>query len=697
MFYEQAPEMQGFEIVDTIPKLKKLGLALMSLEELCFDFETNTLRVYGLNENLIVVGLAISWGNSHNYYIPLGHRRYEDCLRNIDYDDFMKYIAPAFEREDVRLIGHNLKFDMHILVRLGIEIKTKDLFDIMVALWLCDENDEKSLKSHAMKKLNIKATKFKEVVNDVPAFIKKEFGLKSQNKASFDLVLIDEGAPYALADAFNTWKLYSGVLEHLENEGMSKIMFKVYVPLINTLFKMEERGMCIDFDKLEVMQDNIKKDLQALEYEMIEIAGVEFSPSSGQQKYELLFGYRKQDKKDKSGKLKKAKVNEEIIKHSFNFKPISMTDGGVPSVDGDTLLTLSRMTFKDKRKQEGVHLAKLLLEYSRLSKLDNSFIGGLKEKTYDDGKVHPSINIVGTDSGRYSCNDPNLQQLPRPNENNKEYQVRDLYIGDLDSSGNRKKIISFDFENLEMKVLCHFSEDENLMEMFSKKLDTHGATAVNMFELECEAGEVKKQYPNLRQAAKTINFLLMYGGSAFTLNEKLKNDPDSPIDLGEKHYLDLYKVKSGKDVAQYYIDKYFSSYSGVAEFIRHQKKFAHRKGYVQTLLGRKRRLHNINSNDYKIAAYEERLSVNACIQGSAGDIAMSAQNRIDLDQRFEEMECYMLMQIHDEILFECPEEYVEEAVPIIKHYMEHPFGDKVELNLPFTVDYGTGWSYQEAK
>ena len=189
----------------------------------------------------------------------------------------------------------------------------------------------------------------------------------------------------------------------------------------------------------------------------------------------------------------------------------------------------------------------------------------------------------------------------------------------------------------------------------------------------------------------------MYGGGAFTLYENLKNDADSPMDLGDKHYLEQYRVRKGVDVAQIYIDKYFENYSGVATFIRNQKKFAHRNGYVNTLLGRKRRLHNINSSDYKIQSYEERLSVNATIQGTAGDIAMSAQNRIAKDVRLTEMECFMLMQIHDEILFECPEEHVEEAWPIIKHHMEHPFGDKVELNLPMEVEYGVGDTYQECK
>jgi len=261
----------------------------------------------------------------------------------------------------------------------------------------------------------------------------------------------------------------------------------------------------------------------------------------------------------------------------------------------------------------------------------------------------------------------------------------------------RKKIVALDFSNLEMRVLAHFSEDKNLLKMFAEGADTHGSTAVNMFELKCSAEEVKKLYPHLRQAAKVINFLLMYGGGAFSLYNSLKDDRYNPIDLGDKSYLETYHVKTGEDVAQIYIDKYFATYSGVAKFIKNQKRYAHRHGHVFTLLKRKRRLPDINSNDFKQVAYCERLAVNSAVQGSAADITMSAQNRVADDKWFEEHGIYMLIQVHDELVFECPEVYVEEAIKRIKHYMEHPFGDNVELNLPLRVDAGAGDSYQRAK
>lgn len=234
--------------------------------------------------------------------------------------------------------------------------------------------------------------------------------------------------------------------------------------------------------------------------------------------------------------------------------------------------------------------------------------------------------------------------------------------------------------------------------MFANDDDAHGSTAVNMFNLDCTPVEAKKKYPHLRQAAKTINFMLMYGGGASTLYENLKNDHFSPLDLGDKEYLKLYGCRNGVEVAQKFIDKYFESYSGVAKFITSQKRYAHRNKCVYTILGRKRRLPDINSVDKKISSYCERLSVNSAIQGTAGDITINAQIKVDADERLKEMCCNMIIQVHDELVFECPEEYVDEAIPIIKDYMEHPFGTAENKLVPYLrADYDFGNSYQDAK
>ena len=190
----------------------------------------------------------------------------------------------------------------------------------------------------------------------------------------------------------------------------------------------------------------------------------------------------------------------------------------------------------------------------------------------------------------------------------------------------------------------------------------------------------------------------MYGGGAKALYEALLKDHNSPINLGDKEYLSQYKCRNGKEVAQKYIDKYFASYKGVADFIKNQRRLAHQQGFVQTVLGRKRRLPMLFYGDKEQVSYGERLAVNSAIQGSAADITMSAQNLIDADERLKELGVKMLIQIHDEIVCECPEENCEEACEIIKYHMEHMFGKlTAKLNLPITCEYDTGWSYAEAK
>lgn len=236
-----------------------------------------------------------------------------------------------------------------------------------------------------------------------------------------------------------------------------------------------------------------------------------------------------------------------------------------------------------------------------------------------------------------------------------------------------------------MRLLTHYSEDKYLIDTFEHDHDSHGATAVNMFALDCEPDQAKKKYKPLRQIAKTINFLLMYGGSALTLyntlsKEGAEDENGDPIT---------------KEKAQEYYDKYFEAYSGVADFIKNQKKFAHRHECVYTILGRKRRLHNINSKDFRMSAYEERLSVNSAIQGSGGDIMMMCQPKLEADKRLAELNCKQVLQVHDELVFNCPKKNVEEAIPIIKSYMEHPLPK--ELKIPLRVDADYGRTYADAK
>lgn len=749
-------------IIDTAELLKELcDYMTENVEVFAYDTETNCLDAQSDNDNFRCADITISWGELNNYDIILGHVREEDLDRNIDLDVAVELLKPVFEREDITIVGHNLKFDLHVLRRLGIRVRTKNLFDTMLASWLCDENKPNGLKDNSSDIMGVSQTKFKEVTDNIPKEVKKQFGYSASAKVKdFGLVLVDEGTDYCTDDSFYTWCLYLGYPALLEEEGMDKIYYNRSIPFLSVLLEMEEKGICVDKEQLETMRDEMQADMDKLQYEIYELAGVEFNIGSPQQKAEILYGYEKPhtpiiyekankqikaiydslkegsissveavekfEKQgcfvDEKGKVwKSANRNYHLINNSFGFPILAETETGAPSCDKTTLMRLAHQEYKNKRKREGVKMCQLILEYSKLDKLKGTFADGILEKIdlYKDGKCHPNFNQIGTDSGRISCSNPNLQQLPKADEEDK-YQIRSVFIGSpyyVTDNGficdtaeeadeyceeeyfkKRKKILAIDYHNLEMVCLCYFSKDKNLTEMFANDDDAHGSTAVNMFNLPCTPTECKKQYPHLRQAAKTINFMLMYGGGANTLYENLKFNPYDPLDLGAKEYLEQYGCKNGVEVAQLFIDRYFESYSGVAHFIRDQKRKAHKQKFVHTIIGRKRRLPDINSSNGELSSKAERLSVNAAIQGTAGDITSGAQIRLAKERDLEDMLCYMLLQVHDELVYELPEEYIEECVPIIKYDMEHPFGDKSNQQVDFLrADYDVGDSYQEAK
>lgn len=445
------PEMKHYEIVNSIESLEKLREKLLKVPEFAFDTETNTLRVYGPNKNFKLVGISISWGENNNYYIPVGHIREEDVNNQLPLSTVVDYLKEPFERDDLFLIGQNLKFDAHVFRRIGIYIRTKYIFDDMIASFLCDENQPKGLKEQSMYRMGLSQTHFKEATATVPNDIKKEYGFKSNSKVTFDLVKIEDGAPYALADSFNTYMLSLGFRKELEDEKMDKIYWSMYSPFIYTLLEMEEKGVTIDVPELDEMGVEMQKDLEELTYKIYELAGCEFNINSSQQKAELLFGYKKDNKpftesdfeklpkvakevleKVKHKSMTVAKANEELAKRniwidpntgkvwktpksevdfgdkSFKFKVLASTESGSPSTDSDTIWRLSNLTFKNKRKQQGADMCKYLLKYSELNKLKTAFVDGLKEQIYGDGKAHPSFNIGGASSGRLSCQSPNL-------------------------------------------------------------------------------------------------------------------------------------------------------------------------------------------------------------------------------------------------------------------------------------------------
>ncbi|MMZ46507.1 DNA polymerase I [compost metagenome] len=724
------------KIIRSTFELYRLRKKLMKVQEYALDTEFTSLAIQGPGKSDLV-GVSFSWGKYNNYYVPIYHLE-DPTEEQISLQQFVHIMLPVFRRKDVRVIGHNLKAEMHILANHGIEIATEDLFDTMVAVWNLDENNEIGLKEISWRYYNYNQRHFEDILLTIPKEVKANHGLGPQAKGDMSMVYIRYAAPYAMDDTYWTWQIYLDVYDALEEEGALKYFFKRQMPYLRVLYNMERRGFKIDEEKLDEMIESAQRDLDKLRYKIYEIVGVEFNIGSDEQLAMLLYGWKKQkpiyekiveyefDKEGnpvyyKSGPRKgqqkyKEKNNKdvivgyedsyvkELVDISYGFPVTSTTATGIPQTNNDCLEAISKMTYKrDRRKIEGQKLVRFILDYKRLEKLYTAFMIGLKEQIYEDGKVHCSFNQCGTSSGRLSCQNPNLQQLPRSLESVKEpnrdkypteqeyleameyykrekavfdfwirYEIRSLFIPD---DQENYEVLAADFSNLEMRILTHFSQDPLLISMFEREADAHGDTAVNMYKLDCDPDEAKKLYPKQRQAAKTINFLLVYGGSPLALMSQLGVP---------------------KKEAQYMYDLYFETYEGVAKFMSGQKRFGHKNECVYTILGRRRHLDGINAEDFKTKGYYERLSINSPIQGSAADITISAQLLIENDPILKKLGYIQLLQVHDEVVGVCPKKNKEKVAERKKYLMENCL-PRPMTNVRLRADYDFGANYAEAK
>lgn len=435
---------------------------LMKLEEFAFDTEFSSFRMQYAGEQEFI-GCSFSWGKKDNYYISVGSE-VNEANEQIDLDVFVKGMRRVFGRKDVRIIGHNLKAEFHTLANIGIEVKTDDYFDTLVAVWNLDENNPGGLKEVTKRYYNYDQTHFEDLLMTIPKSVKLDFGLKPAAKGDGTLVDMYVMAPYAMDDTFWTWSIYLDVQDAMEDEGCESYFYKRQMPYLRVLFNMERRGVPINHQRLREMSKMAVKDLEEMEYKIFEISGVEFSITSGDQLAEILFGYEKQkplyeiiyepimDPKTgeqaiyksgaRKGELKyKEKKNKDkivgyessgnphIVAESFGF-PVGATTGtGTPKTDSKTLEELAKKNYKrDKRKAEGIKMVKLILRYKKLEKLRSTYMEGLAEQAYADGKIHTSFNQTGTTSGRLSSSGPNLQNLPRALEEvPEEAPPRDLF------------------------------------------------------------------------------------------------------------------------------------------------------------------------------------------------------------------------------------------------------------------------------
>ena len=592
-----------YQFIDTPKAQKILVKNLMAQKSVCFDTETTSLNELEAE----LVGMSFSYKKGLAYYIPLSEKR-EEVLETLE------IFKSFFEKEDVLKIAHNLKFDLKVLHQYGVEIKGT-LFDTMIAHYLLNPDGR-----HGMDYLSEMYLDYK------PVSIETLIGKKGKNQGTFRDVDLLEATEYAAEDADITFQLYELFAPQLKKENLEDLFYKIEMPLMKVLAKMELAGISLDENWLKQESIDLENDLRNLEKEIFELSGEEFNMNSPKQLGEILFEKMKLDPKAKKTKTGQYATSEDVLQ-------------------------------KLASKHE---IIKHILEYRTYQKLKSTYVDALPsqiDKT--DNRVHTNFSQTTAATGRLASVNPNLQNIPI--RTLRGQQIRGAFV-----SGEGKKIISADYSQIELRLIAEISGEENMIKAFQNGEDIHASTAAKLFGIPLE--EVTKTQ---RSQAKTVNFGIIYGQGAFALAEQ---------------------TGLSRTEAKQLIDSYYETYPKLKIWMAEQVQKARELGYVETLFNRKRHLKDINSANFVVKAHAERNAVNAPIQGSAADIIKIAMINIDKVFEKEKLKTKMLLQVHDELVFEAPTEEVEVATYLIKTEME----SAVETQVPLLVEVGVGKNWLEA-
>jgi DNA polymerase-1 len=584
--------------------------ACIAAKTFAFDCETD-----GLDElTAKSVGFSLSWEPKKACYVPLS------CPENerVSEEAARKELSRLFSADGVTLVGHNVKFDWQIMRRFGAPMKCA-LRDTMLAAWLLDtEASSLSLGTIAERRLGTAGIAYDEVV---------------PKGASFAMVPSDKATAYAAEDADFTLRLHLLMEGELETAALSRLYRDVEMPTLPILGEMEARGILVDSGELRAYGIELEKEMLSIQADIYKDVGHEFNIASTKQLQEVLFAERKlpTGKRTKTGYSTDTSVLEELAA----LDPVP-------------------------RK---------ILRHRSLAKLKSTYVDSLSALAEADaaaaassggpdlfgktGRVHTHYMQTGAATGRLSSRDPNLQNIPVRDEEGR--RIRMAFTSEPGSL-----LVSADYAQIELVVLAHLSQDPGLLKAFREGVDVHRRTASLLFGLAED--EVT---PDKRRIAKTINFGVIYGMSAFRLSNELG------IPRGD---------------AQKFIDAYFETYAGVRTFIDKAVKEAEERGYSTTILGRRRPIDAINSRNKTEKQAAERVAVNTPIQGSAADIVKLAMIRVDAALRSERPRSKLLLQVHDELIAEAPEKEAKAVAEIMKREME----GAIELSLPLRASVETG-------
>ena len=595
--------------------LEELQNYINSIEEtskiVAFDCETTSLDT--LNTQL--VGFSLCQKEKEAIYVPLYTSNLFEALDFIPQEKALEQIARLFNNPEITIILHNGKFDYKVLRSSGLKLQDNKLncclVDTMIAEWLLNSDkmgkSSYSLEYLAETKLGLKGIEYEDLVP------------KGQTFADLP---IEQAFPYAAEDADFTFQLWQKLQPQLKEKNLYDLFISTEMKLLPLLAEMEITGIHLDSQSLYEYNKELTNGIEDIEKQIYSTVGHTFNIASPKQLQEVLFTERglKPTKKTKTGYSTDTSVLEELAL----YDPVP----------------------------------KMILEYRELAKLQSTYVETLPNMCDKNERIHTDFIQTGTATGRLSCREPNLQNIPVRNEAGRK--IRSAF-----TATPGKVLISADYSQIELVVLAHLSQDKTMCDAFNSGTDIHKSTAALIFGVPQE--EVT---PQMRRTAKTINFGVIYGMSAF----RLAND------------LGISRTQAAE-----FIENYFKTYSSVNDFINSTIQNAEEKGYVQTLFGRKRYIANINSKNKLEKSSAERMAVNTPVQGSAADIVKKAM--LDVKKALDEQntQATLLLQVHDELILECPDnpEAIEKTLSIIKEKMENA----VKLNVPLkvSIEYGKNW------
>ncbi len=577
------------------------------LKQPSVSFDTETTGVNTLTAEL--VGLSFSWEAGKGFYVPVPENREEA-------QELVNKFIPFFEDENIEKIGQNLKYDLQILSNYGITVKGK-IFDTMIAHYLINPD-----MRHGMDVLSETYLKYSPM--PIEALIgKKGKGQKSMRDAEPELI-----KEYAVEDADITLQLKEVFAPQLEKAGTRKLFDEIEIPLMPVLADMEQEGINLDTEYLKLLSVELANDAKMLEQRIYETAGESFNLASPKQLGEILFEKLKiggaKQKKTKTGQYA---TGEEVLSYLVNEHQIVQD----------------------------------ILDWRQMVKLQNTYVDALPLQVQQaTGRVHTDYMQTVAATGRLSSNNPNLQNIPIRTERGR--QIRKAFI----ARDENYTLVSADYSQIELRIIAALSGDPEMVKSFQNKEDIHASTAAKVFSVTLS--EVTREQ---RSHAKTVNFGIIYGVSAFGLSNQTSLSRSESKDL---------------------IDAYYQTYPTLRRYISEQIETAREQGYVQTISGRRRYLKDINSQNAVVRGAAERNAVNAPIQGSAADIIKIAMINIHKRLTEENWKSKMLLQVHDELVFDVHNSELEKIKPMIKHEMENAF----KLDVPLEVEIGEGRNWLEA-